>query len=247
MSYPLFKFNVDWSSRNHDVHWPELIHFSFSWALVFSSRKNLIRSIALPHQLVKWLSQIYAYVPAIFRASVMSERKAVMKDSAKALQSSVPSSTRKTYVLWKTFICRVEQRHGNRRTWRYGLWKTSPYCMIIAERYKVLEDENVWHEGIKLLQEPRTCETCRNFVIPDMMAIFTYRDHAVVLQALCLRKQVLLRLHSKYWWDGFKTERASRPGPSMLGEAITGRSRLVADSSLLRFTHDCVSWRKTRL
>ena len=56
--------------------------------------------------------------------------------------------------------------------------------MVIAERYKVLEDENVLHEGIKLLQRPRTCETCRNSVIPDMMAIFTYRDHAIVLQAL---------------------------------------------------------------
>lgn len=69
--------------------------------------------------------------------------------------------------------------------------------MVIAERYKVLEDENVLHEGIKLLQRPRTCETCRNSVIPDMMAIFTYRDHAIVLQALCLRKQVLSRLYSK--------------------------------------------------
>lgn len=66
--------------------------------------------------------------------------------------------------------------------------------MIIAERYKVLEDENVLHEGIKLLQRPRACETCRGSVIPDMMAIFTYRDHAIVLQALYLRKQVLLWL-----------------------------------------------------
>lgn len=65
--------------------------------------------------------------------------------------------------------------------------------MVIAERYKVLEDENVLHEGTRLLQRPRTCETCRNSVIPDMMAIFTYRDHAIVLQALVPSEASIIR------------------------------------------------------
>lgn len=52
--------------------------------------------------------------------------------------------------------------------------------MIIVERHMVPGDKNTSHDGDKLFQGPRTCESCRISTIPGVVAIDTYRGHVIV-------------------------------------------------------------------
>ncbi len=69
-------------------------------------------------------------------------------------------STRKTHAIWKFIICLAEERYG---------------------RHKALRGQKkISHEGIKFFQGPRACKTCRNSIIPGVVAMVTYRGHVIV-------------------------------------------------------------------